>query len=240
MNLKMFYRPALYIILGLYIVFSYHTLSVVGRNMDNFFFTEDHYFENVGAISLFATSAIFFYGFLRVRKQPLKSRIHWIKQLAFLGFALIAFFGAGEEISWGQRIFNFQTPQALNNAQGEFTVHNIEVNGGQINMETPFTVFLLTVFVLLPLGVMLFAPIRNLAEEFFPAVFLPIGGLFVINYISAKVAKILYAGVYGFSDVIPFSQAVQEVKESHYELLFVFVALYAVLRLASGEVGGGR
>jgi len=237
MKKSLFHRPALYVILGLYIVLSYHSLAIEGNQIDNFFFTEDHYFENVGAISLFITAGLFFYGFLRTRQQPLRDKTHWIKQLAFLGFAVIAFFGGGEEISWGQRIFHIQEPAALGqiNAQGELTVHNIEVNGHQLNFETPFDLMWFTVVVLIPLAVIAFPFAKKLATTYFPAVFLPIGGLFLTNYLWAKVAKILYVGVYTFSSTIPFVQAVQEVKESHYELLFALTALYAVLDLFSSD-----
>jgi len=48
--------------------------------------------------------------------------------LAFLIFATGLFFLAGEEISWGQRIFDFQTPQSIGetNLQGESTLHNMK------------------------------------------------------------------------------------------------------------------
>lgn len=237
MKKSMLRHPALYIILGLYIILSYHSLAVTGGQMDNFFFTEDHYFENVGAIGLFVTAGLFFYGFLRARRQPLRDKTHWIKQLAFLGFALIAFFGAGEEISWGQRIFNIQTPEALNqvNAQGELTVHNIAINGKQIEFETLFDLFWFSVVVVLPLAVIAFPFAKRMAATYLPSVFLPIGGLFLTNYLWAKAAKLLYVGGYTFNDTVPFVQAVQEVKESHYEMLFAFVALYAVLDLLSSD-----
>jgi hypothetical protein len=37
--------------------------------------------------------------------------------------------GLGEEISWGQRIFNFKTPELFReiNVQHEFNIHNIEM-----------------------------------------------------------------------------------------------------------------
>ena len=43
------------------------------------------------------------------------------------GFAVLAFFTAGEEISWGQRIFDWGTPASLSavNHQDETTLHNI-------------------------------------------------------------------------------------------------------------------
>jgi hypothetical protein len=51
------------------------------------------------------------------------------RNIFLLLLAIVLFFGAGEEISWGQRIFNFATPEELKkvNVQGEFTIHNIEM-----------------------------------------------------------------------------------------------------------------
>ncbi len=44
-----------------------------------------------------------------------------------IGGALLFAFVAGEEISWGQRLFGFETPDALRaiNTQNEFNIHNI-------------------------------------------------------------------------------------------------------------------
>jgi hypothetical protein len=47
---------------------------------------------------------------------------------AFLSlYALVFLFGAGEEVSWTQRIFGFETPESLKdmNVQGELTLHNL-------------------------------------------------------------------------------------------------------------------
>ncbi len=47
--------------------------------------------------------------------------------LVYLLFALGMCFAAGEEISWGQRLFNLQTPELLEqiNKQDELNIHNI-------------------------------------------------------------------------------------------------------------------
>ncbi|GAA6135760.1 hypothetical protein NBRC116188_25500 [Oceaniserpentilla sp. 4NH20-0058] len=52
---------------------------------------------------------------------------------AFL--ALVCFFGAGEEISWGQRIFNIESSEWFkqNNAQQETNLHNLIVEGKKVN-----------------------------------------------------------------------------------------------------------
>ena len=46
---------------------------------------------------------------------------------------IVFFVGLGEEISWGQRILNIETPEAIKeiNAQGELTIHNLEWFGGE-------------------------------------------------------------------------------------------------------------
>jgi len=48
---------------------------------------------------------------------------------------LFFFFGAGEEISWGQRILNVESSEFFtqNNAQGETNFHNLVVNDTKLN-----------------------------------------------------------------------------------------------------------
>lgn len=51
---------------------------------------------------------------------------------------LLCLFGAGEEISWGQRLFGLETPDYLKerNAQGELGLHNlvIEIDGDKVKL----------------------------------------------------------------------------------------------------------
>ncbi len=70
---------------------------------------------------------------------------------------LVFFFGAGEEISWGQRIFHIQSSEFFlqNNAQGETNLHNLVVDGKKVN-KIVFgvglqLVLLIYLFVLVPL-----------------------------------------------------------------------------------------
>lgn len=57
----------------------------------------------------------------------------------FLGmtmlFGIVFFFGAGEEISWGQRIFDIQSTDFFqqHNTQGETNLHNLVLGGKKIN-----------------------------------------------------------------------------------------------------------
>ncbi|QYG92956.1 hypothetical protein HC251_11295 [Iamia sp. SCSIO 61187] len=56
--------------------------------------------------------------------------------LLWVAFAAALVFIAGEEISWGQRVFDLDTPAALEgrNHQGESNVHNIRVVQDSINV----------------------------------------------------------------------------------------------------------
>ena len=55
-------------------------------------------------------------------------------RLVMLAGALGLLFGAGEEISWGQRIFGFGESLDLSaNRQGETNIHNLEVGGYNLN-----------------------------------------------------------------------------------------------------------
>jgi len=52
-----------------------------------------------------------------------------------LGLGLFLFFAAGEEISWGQRIFGLKTPEYFqqHNAQHETNLHNLVMGGVKLN-----------------------------------------------------------------------------------------------------------
>ena len=54
-------------------------------------------------------------------------RSHGVVRLAFVGLAVAAFAAIGEEISWGQRIFDVTTPDSLaaENRQEELNLHNL-------------------------------------------------------------------------------------------------------------------
>lgn len=91
---------------------------------------EDGIFENITAAVLLTISILFLIRFI---KQG-KNRNRWWKILNIL-IIVGAFFGFGEEISWGQRIFSIQSGEffTANNIQSETNLHNLEVGGVNIN-----------------------------------------------------------------------------------------------------------
>lgn len=211
----------LYFFVVVYIFLTFHTLSFDGK-YGSVLFHEDTYFEYIGFFSFFITSIVFFLAFYRIRK---KTSVNFILKTAILGLALLFFFGAGEEISWGQRIFNIQTPEALSevNEQNEITVHNLNFGPFEDPFTIGFDLFWLMFGVVVPFAC-LNETIRNYLSKYIPISHWSVAILFLLNYFYAKVAKILYVNAFT-ETVVPFAQAVHEIKESNYALIFVLLAL---------------
>lgn len=231
---NLFFKPTVYILLAIYITLAFPVLAM-GNSVVAAMLPEDHYFENVGAFSLFVTSILFFYGFLRARKLLDKKWTSLAKQLIYLGMALLFFFGAGEEISWGQRIFGFKTPDSLAqvNKQDELNLHNLTVmeNSKFFTADRLFDVFWFLFGVLVPVIALLSGAFKRFASQFIPIVHWGMSILFLYNYLWAKLAKVFFKAAYTF-DKISLTQAIQEVKESNYAVIFILVALFAIWDLS--------
>ncbi|MEM1274042.1 MAG: hypothetical protein AAGF88_09500 [Pseudomonadota bacterium] len=110
---------------------------------------------------------------------------------ALLLVALGFFFVAGEEVSWGQRIFAIETPDWLSerNQQGEFNVHNLVVGDFSVNKVIFGNLLTLVLFLyIVPLPILahrspridrmvgrIGVPLPTLLQSllFFPAAFIP-------------------------------------------------------------------
>ena len=70
-----------------------------------------------------------------VKLGQLWSQRTWWFRFCLLVAGFIFLFGAGEEISWGQRIFRWSAPQYFmeNNTQQETTLHNLVIGGVRLN-----------------------------------------------------------------------------------------------------------
>lgn len=93
------------------------------------FAQEDGFVENITALALLALSVLCGYRLYKLgRTKPF-----WWKAGTVV-FALLFFFAAGEEISWGQRIFGWETGDFFDgNLQNETNLHNLEIRGKNIN-----------------------------------------------------------------------------------------------------------
>jgi hypothetical protein len=227
---RFLFKPAVYIAIAVYIALAYSILAM-GNNLLAATIPEDHYFELIGAFSFFVTSLLFFYGFWLARKTLDKSWVSLVKQLVYLGLAVLFLFGAGEEISWGQRILGFQTPESLSevNRQEEFNLHNLSAweASALLDPDRLFDIFWFLFAVITPAAALVLPSFKRFASQFIPVVFWGIGLLFLYNYLWAKLAKVVFGAAYAF-ERISFAQAVQEIKESNYAIIFILVGLYAV------------
>lgn len=77
-------------------------------------------------VLIFITIAI-----LNLRRGYFHFKLNREIKLIFLFFTALFFFGAGEEISWGQRIFDFTIPNQIktHNIYSQFNLHGIHIFG---------------------------------------------------------------------------------------------------------------
>ena len=231
MNQRSFlFKPLVYVAFGIYITLTYFVLAL-GNGWIAATIPEDHYFEIVGASSLLITSLLFLYGFREARKTLDKSWISIAKQLVYLGLAVLFFFGAGEEISWGQRIFGYQTPEQISevNRQEEFNLHNLSAWEASkfLDADRMFDLFWFLFAVFTPAVALAVPAFKRFAGQFMPLVFWGIGLLFLYNYLWAKLVKFLFSAAYVY-EKISLSQATQEIKESNYAIIFILVGAFAI------------
>jgi hypothetical protein len=223
---KQSFHPAFYVIMVLYLTLAYSTLGW-GENWVATLYPEDHYFENVGAISFLAAYVISLFVYMRAVNKRYITRIHWIKLLVYSALAMLYFFGAGEELSWGQRIFMQGSPGlAQGNIQQELKIQNLAIveKNTFLSGDFIYTVFWMGFAVAIPFVSLVWKRFKLFAEKFTPIVYWGIGVLFLLNYLLAQLGNLIFLSVYDYQTIL-FPQAVQEVKESNYELLFVFLSL---------------
>lgn len=178
---------------------------------------EDHFFEWLGTSFLLASSIGFFITFLRDKNGNDLFLFKTRKNYFFLLLTLLFFFGFGEELSWGQRIFNVQTPLLLNkiNDQQETNIHNLEIFRGILNFNHLFTFFWTSYCLIIPI---LYRKSTNI-KVFLNRINLPIvpiwlGMFFLFSYSISLVFKFSLSNL---------DHAVTEVKETSLcSLFFIF------------------
>ena len=96
---------------------------------ESYFSVEDGFIERLTVTALAFSMILSLKRFFCLKTKPLLFR------LCLLGAAGIFFFGIGEEISWGQRIFGIESSEFFkeNNTQMETNLHNLILGGIRIN-----------------------------------------------------------------------------------------------------------
>ena len=164
----------------------------------------------------------------------------------YLILAALFFFITGEEISWGQRIFGWGTPDWMeSNVQKETTIHNLEIFNAHtkehelkpfwqslLTMNRMFSLFWLSWCLALPLAVRFIAPIRRITEWFrVPLPNVLFGCLFFSTYASVKLFVI------GLDPEELVLAQTDEIKEAFFAIIFLMVSWNFVKRLKSAQSG---
>jgi len=216
----------LFFILSVVMLISYSVYLFFDEARLNSMGDEDGLFEYLTAFFFFLASIDFTLAFARSRN------------IFFLLLAIILFVGCGEEISWGQRILGFGTPDYLkeHNVQGETTLHNIEIlnsNDFDNSLKTGWRKLLTVDFLyklfcvcfggLLPMLVFYVTIIKNLALKInLPVPPILLGGFFVINWLTFKlILKFLLPA--GRS--LQYYDTVGEISEFISSVVFFIIAL---------------
>lgn len=129
------------------------------------FAAEDRLVENATAIFLLVAALVLLW-----RAARFIGRGARLAAGLTLVYAMLFVFAAGEEISWGQRIFGWGTPDffARNNYQNEISLHNLTVGGHRLARTlfgSVLTAVLLLYLVVLPLLYPRVAAIARLADR---------------------------------------------------------------------------
>lgn len=211
MNTKLFlskWRPQ--VVLFLFLVLGYG-VTLLPAEILHHLTDEDQLLENLTALFFFLTSFAFL--LLFISKSYFRSAdLQMVystrpRRYVFLLLTLVFFFGFAEEISWGQRIFGFATPESMVsvNAQGEFNIHNLEFFDGKdvegnrrsvlerfFAMKQLFLYFFFTYLFLLPLLHKNDSMIRGLLQRFLiPVPSLWLGILFIGNFAVYGILRLL-------------------------------------------------
>jgi hypothetical protein len=133
---------------------------------DKVYTVEDGFVENGSAIFLLSSSILLLSRFFKLFSSKSTA---W--KIGIAAMALLFFFAAGEEISWGQRIFNIESSEYFleNNAQGETNLHNMVVGGTKINkliFSQLLTVVLVIYLIITPFLYRKYELVKNLANQF--------------------------------------------------------------------------
>ena len=199
----------------LFVVFSYSSLFLdKGVVID--LGKEDGFFECLDFIFCLFSALIFLAIFFNIKITQKRNNYFYL----ILGFLFL--FGAAEEISWGQRIFEWPTPEFLkhNNIQGEITFHNLATLRRTANKLFLLFSFFYCLFV--PILDGFFNPFHKLAVKFdLPIAAICVGLFFPINYGLSKLLEFYETG-----PLKGLHYPLMEIKECNLLFIWVLMSLY--------------
>ncbi len=142
-----FYLYSIFAIIACTVLTLYYFID---EQFFSWFADEDHFSENLSALFLLLTGVILIINsFYRIKKGR-----RFRQEAFFFLFGLMFVFAFGEEISWGQRLFDIPTPEFFlkYNAQQELSFHNLFIfHTSLYNPNTILDVFIFIMGIMIPI-----------------------------------------------------------------------------------------
>lgn len=201
-----------------------YTLPLAFWAPDNYelFIKEDGIVEYGSALCWFLAALTLIISTLKTKKNQTNSNHSTLPYILLISFFVVC---GGEEISWGQRIFNLNTPELLKtvNVQNEITLHNI----GSISVFSN-AFFLLTIlyFWVVPFILSKYSNMQTLVHHYG----LPLPNKYVSAVYSISFSIWLLIGIrFGTLGFHPFSFYEENYYTQMDDEIFEFLAAYSFL-----------
>lgn len=231
MQSPLFYRP--FLVAGIIFLALTYLPLFAEENTLNAFVREDGIFEDLTVIYLFGTFIFFAAALFYFRPSS------WLMKLSYAGLAFLFLFGAGEEISWGERIFDWDDHNFIKgvNVQEELTIHNLKYFQGEesilpVSVSQLFTAFVFFFLVAIPLGCKFSSKIERFVAPRFPVMPLQFGTLAILNYLFQKAMLTflpIFPELYQHTSML-IPQGVHEIREHGYTFVLLLSSSFYFLR----------
>jgi energy-converting hydrogenase Eha subunit A len=142
--------------------------------------------------------------------------------LSLFAFALLIL--GAEELSWGQRLFNIETPQSIANSnfQGEFNLHNSKWIQSHNNAFSVYLTKLLVMYlIIVPIFLRAFPTLHRFVKKF--SLPTPTLAIALTTLIAKLINNQTYKSIYGSTEVADIL-SLGETYESILELSLCWVA----------------
>lgn len=218
------------------IILSYSVLYIFKGDKIQFWVKEDGFFEYATSIWFLLASILFIILYIRSHTGNNFFILKTKKNVFFLLLGLLFFFGSGEEISWGQRLLNIETPEKLKeiNAQGEITLHNLYFFSNKDEFGNPkkgitnwtrvdrlFVLFWIAYCIFVPILNKSYIKISNFLKTLnLPIVPLGLGFMFLADYFLSRII--------GFTSNSIETHSIVEIKESNNGFIFFMISIYFI------------
>ena len=194
---------------------------------------DEQVFETLSAAAYAAAAGLCIVAARRLRSAHLRIA----GRTALFSLALLFFVASGEELSWGQHIFKFETPEILAeaNRQEEVNLHNLrffdsrDADGTRkrglgflLNSNRFLDYFMFSTFLLLPIVIRRRDWLGRLAQQFdLPRFGLGFAAPLAFNYFLTAVVLLMTQSNF-------MSRATSEIRETNSAILCFLLALYIV------------